>query len=199
MLNDFVLPGLVIGVGAALSPGPLLLMITAETLRGGVRRGLLMTLAPLFSDVPLALVSIVLAEAIAPFRSLVGLLSLLGAMFLLVLAYQNITMRRESLSRNASLTTSFMKAVILNILNPYLYVLWFSVAIPVFARGNLAGSLVFTVVLNASAVASMMLLVLLVGFLRVRFMDYVHWGIRALGVLLFLVALTFLRQGMLLL
>ncbi len=199
MLRDFLLPGIVIGIGAGLSPGPLLMIVLSGTLKHGVRSGLIMTLAPLFTDIPFAIVSILLAHEIGSIKPAIGILSILGAAFLVLLAYQNITIRKKDLYQGTKNSASFTKAVVTNIFNPYLYIFWFSVAIPIFARGNLAGSIVFAVALNIACVISMMLLVLLVGLIRMRFVSYLHWGIRILGVLLLAVAITFAHQGILLL
>ncbi|NCD26558.1 MAG: hypothetical protein EOL86_13335, partial [Deltaproteobacteria bacterium] len=45
--------GLVLGLSAGLSPGPLLTLMLSETLRHGVRAGLLVAVAPLISDLPI--------------------------------------------------------------------------------------------------------------------------------------------------
>lgn len=196
MFSDFILPGILVGVGSAVSPGPLMLLIVSETLRGGIRSGWSVAVAPLITDVPFVIVSIFLAASIAPFRSVLGIISLLGAAFLLFLAFQNLTVRKEDLQLPQSSSKSLLKAVLLNLVNPYLYIFWFSVALPVFARGNTTGSALFASSLLLSAVGSMMILAVFVALIRKKFVDYLHLIIRSLSVFLFLVALMFVREGL---
>lgn len=195
MFTDFVLPGILVGIGSAVSPGPIMLLIISETLRGGIRSGWSVAVAPLITDIPFIIVSILLAKGIASFQPLVGVISLIGAGFLMFLAYQNITVQKEDLQKPSSGSRSLLKGVTLNLVNPHLYIFWFSVALPVFARGNVLGSGFFAASLLISAVGSMMILATLVAFIRNRFLDYLHWIIRGLSVLLLLVALMFIREG----
>lgn len=195
MFTDFILPGILVGVGSAVSPGPIMLLIISETLRGGIRSGWSVAVAPLITDIPFIIISILLAKSIGSFQSVVGVISLIGAGFLMFLAYQNITVQKEDLQKPSSGSRSLLKGITLNLVSPYLYIFWFSVALPVFARGNILGSGFFAASLLVSAVGSMMILATLVALIRNRFLDYLHWIIRGLSVLLFLVAVMFMREG----
>jgi len=195
MFSEFILPGVLIGIAAAVSPGPLLLLAISETFRGGLRSGLLVTISPLITDIPFVLVSILLAKEIGAFAPVVGALSLGGAGFLVFLAYQNFSFRPEDLMRPSQANASLLKGVITNLLNPYLYIFWFSVALPVFSKGNFQGSVLFAVALLFASVASLMILVMLAAFARKHFLDYITWALRALSVCLLLVALMFVRDG----
>ncbi|MDO8649455.1 MAG: LysE family transporter [Candidatus Peregrinibacteria bacterium] len=121
------------------------------------------------------------------------------AAFLVFLAYQNITIRKADLYRPASAPASLVKGIVTNLLNPYLYIFWFSVALPIFAKGNLTGSALFAAALLLSVVGSLMAVAGIVAVLRTRFMDSLHWIIRGLSVLLFLIAIIFIREGIALL
>lgn len=195
MITEFILPGIAIGIGAAISPGPILLLIISETLRGGIRSGWAIAVAPLITDIPFVIFSIILAKGIGSFQPLVGGISILGAIFLTFLAYQNIKMKKEDLHRPTRGSASLAKGIITNLLNPYLYIFWFSVALPIFAKGNLPGSTLFAAALLLSSVGSMMIVAVIVAIVRTRFLDYLHWIIRALSVPLFIVAVMFLREG----
>lgn len=195
MFNEFIVPGVLIGIGAAVSPGPLLLLTISETLRGGLRSGLSVTISPLITDIPFILISILLAKGIGSFAPVVGVLSLAGAGFLLFLAYQNIRIRPEDLVRPSHASASLLKGIVTNLLNPYLYLFWFSVALPIFAKGNFEGSLLFAASLLLASVTSLMMLVVLAAFARKNFLAYIHWAVRALSVCLLLVAIVFVRDG----
>ena len=195
MFTNFILPGLLIGIGAAVSPGPLLLLIIAETLRGGVRSGWSIAVAPLITDIPFIAVSIVLATGLGRFQPLVGIISLLGAAFLVFLAWQNIRITREDVRRPPSARVSLLKGVMTNLLGPYLYIFWFSIAVPIFARGNTVGSALFAASLLFASICSMMTVSVLVAVARTRFLNHLHWMIRGLSILLLLVAVMFVKEG----
>lgn len=196
MFTNFILPGLLVGIGAAASPGPILLLAIAETLRGGIRSGWSVAMAPLITDIPFIILSMTLATGLSRFQPLVGVISLLGAAFLIFLAWQNMRITREDLRKlTGGARTSLMKGTITNLLNPYLYIFWFSVAVPIFAHGNILGSVLFAVALLCASVGSLMTIVAMVAIMRTQMLDYAHWAIRAVSVLLFLVALMFVREG----
>ena len=196
MFLEFIFPGLLIGIGAAVSPGPILLLIISETLRGGVRSGWSIAVSPLITDIPFIALSIALGAGLGRFQPLVGVVSLLGAAFLAFLAWQNITISREDLQRPANAPASLLKGAVTNLFSPYLYIFWFSVAVPIFARGNVAGSIFFAASLLCASVSSMMIIAVLVAIVRTRFLDSLHWMIRALSVLLLLVAVMFVKEGL---
>lgn len=195
MFTDFIVPGIFVGIGSAVSPGPMMLLIISETLRGGIRSGWNVAVAPLITDIPFIILSILLAAGIGSFQPLVAGISFIGAGFLIFLAYQNITVQKADLQKPTTGSKSLWKGVTLNLVNPHLYIFWFSVALPVFARGNTVGSALFAAALLLSAVGIMMILATLVALVRHRFLEYLHWIIRGLSVLLFLVAVMFIREG----
>ncbi len=196
MLTSFILPGLLVGIGAALSPGPIILLVISETLRGGIKSGLSVAVAPLITDLPFVIASILLAQGLGSFRPFIGVISLIGAAFLCFLAYQNVTITREELRRPAGARGSLLKGVVTNLLSPYLYIFWFSVALPVFAKGNLAGSGLFAASLLLASLTCLSTVALLVSVARTRFTDHLHWVLRVMSVLLFLIALMFVREGL---
>lgn len=199
MFSEFILPGILIGIGAAVSPGPLLILAISETLRGGLRSGLSVTISPLITDIPFILLSILLAREIGSFAPVVGVLSLAGAGFLVFLAYQNIRIRPEDLLRPSHASASLLRGVATNLLNPYMYIFWFSVALPIFSKGNFEGSVLFAASLLLAAVSSLMIVVALAAFAHKNFFNYIPWAIRILGICLLLVAMVFARDGILLL
>lgn len=193
---EFLLPGILVGISAALSPGPILILTISETLRGGLRSGFSVALVPSILDLLFVPLSIVFAGAIASYSSVIGSLSLVGAVFLMFLAYRNIRARKIDVSRPSKPSSSMMKAIVADFLNPYLYIFWFSVAIPIFAKGNLAGSILFAIALSISTFLGHFGLAVLVALIRKRLLDYLHWIIRLLSIPLFIVAMIFIREGM---
>ena len=57
--------GVLLGLSAGLSPGPMLALVLAQTLRHGSREGCKIALTPLVTDPPIILVTLALASKLA--------------------------------------------------------------------------------------------------------------------------------------
>ena len=117
--------GAILGVTEGVKPGPLLTMVIKETLSGGFGAGARAASAPIFTDGPLIFLSFLAAGIIAENSFLLGLISLVGAVFL---ARMGIDCFRSE-PPNAKMldeegTGSFRRGVLTNLLNPNVYVFW---------------------------------------------------------------------------
>ena len=79
--------GAVLGLAGGLAPGPLTALVMSETLRHGAPAGVRVACAPLISDGPVMLVSFTFAGSLAAAGPALGLVSLVGALFLVWLGY----------------------------------------------------------------------------------------------------------------
>jgi threonine/homoserine/homoserine lactone efflux protein len=52
-IADIFATGIVLGLSAGLSPGPLMTLVVAESLKGGASAGIRIALAPLVTDAPI--------------------------------------------------------------------------------------------------------------------------------------------------
>src|SRR5512139_1318754 len=96
MLSALAL-GVLLGFSAGLSPGPMLALVLAQTLRHGSREGCKIALTPLVTDAPIILVTLLLASKLAQLRPLLGMVSIAGAIFVLYLAWESYhPVRREA-------------------------------------------------------------------------------------------------------
>src|SRR3989338_294707 len=151
MFSDFILPGAFLGLMAALSPGPLMALLISETLKSGKWAGIKVAISPILTDIPFVIIAMAVSKAIEIVPGLLSIISIIGGCFLAYLAYQNIRVQPEAFRSPSEGSSSLMKGVIVNLLNPYLYLFWFSVAIPIFARGDTLGSISFAASLLITA------------------------------------------------
>ncbi len=86
MQTDLILAlaaaGVALGLFEGIRPGPLLTMVIRETLTGGWSAGARAASAPIVTDGPLIIVSVFLSGWVAEQPSILFLISLLGAGFL---------------------------------------------------------------------------------------------------------------------
>jgi threonine/homoserine/homoserine lactone efflux protein len=129
--------GIAFGFSAAIQPGPLLTYIISQTLKNGWRRTLPAALAPLLSDIPIAIVILLILSRVPAW--LVQGLHLVGGFFLLYLAYGAYkTWRTFEQEQSAQVQTggqSLLKAVTVIWLNPNPYLGWSLVLGPMFLQG----------------------------------------------------------------
>lgn len=130
---SFILQGAALGLTAAASPGPLQTYLISETLRGGWRRGALVSLAPLASDTPVVITILLLLNQL-PAWLLRGV-SLAGGLYVMYLAWG--LWREWRAGAGSDLPEidngrgSFKKAVLMNLLSPGPYTFWSLLAGPI--------------------------------------------------------------------
>lgn len=124
-LLEFWLRGAGLGVAAAGAPGPLQAFLISESLAGGWRRGLLVTLSPLISDAPIVIVMTFLVGQL-PAIAIHGL-NLAGGFFVFYLAWgvwrewrQPVTGQQAA----APTRSGLRRAVLMNLLSPGPYLFW---------------------------------------------------------------------------
>ena len=194
-----VISAVLLGASGGLSPGPLLMLLIAETLRHGLRAGLMVAMAPLVSDLPIVIVSFAVISQLADMRLLMGGISLGGALLLLHLGIGNLRHRELPDQPPAPPGQSLRKAVTINFLNPNPYLFWLLLGAPtvIDAWQRSAGeAMVFVLVFYVLLVGSKMLAALLVYRSRKLLMGPVYlWTVRGLGALLIGYAVAFAYDG----
>ena len=126
--------GIALGLFEGIRPGPLLSMVIRETLTGGWYAGARAASAPIFTDGPLIIVSIFLSGWIAEQPSILFVISLLGAGFLVWFGIDCFRIEApDPDTAQEAVTGSFRRGVITNLLNPNVYVFWFLIGGPLMA------------------------------------------------------------------
>lgn len=127
--------GTMLGVVEGLKPGPLLTMVIRETLSDGLRAGVWTAAAPIFSDGPLVILSFFAAAWIATNPSVLLAITVAGALFLAKMGLECFRLDPPviNLGDVGVPTTSFLRGVMVNLLNPNAYVFWFLIGGPLMA------------------------------------------------------------------
>lgn len=126
--------GVLLGFSAGLSPGPMLALVLAQTMRHGSREGCKIALTPLVTDPPIILVTLALATKLAQLRSLLGIVSIAGGAFVLFLAWESFNPPRQQADIAAEQPRSWFKGIITNLLNPHPWIFWLTVGAAILAR-----------------------------------------------------------------
>jgi len=161
-----MLTGVALGLAAGLVPGPLFVLVIQQTLRHGSREGVKVAAVPMLTDMPIIVLAMVGWNCFGSIEVILGGTSLLGAVFLLYLAYESLTLDASRYWSTSSAPRSVQKSVIANLLNPHPYLFWLTVGAPVVWKAWLAGPIQVTglfVGFYSCLVGSKMLIAILVG------------------------------------
>ncbi len=192
--------GILLGLSAGLSPGPMLALVVAQTLRHGSREGCKIALAPLVTDVPIVLIAVTLTRKVAEVRPLLGAVSMAGAVFVLYLAWESFGPPRQASEAPADNPRSWSKGLITNLLNPHPWLFWLTVGAAMLAKSLTQSWLVsasFLCGFYFLLVGSKVLVALLAGRSRNLLAGRAYRMImRFLGVLLALFAILLFREGL---
>jgi threonine/homoserine/homoserine lactone efflux protein len=133
----YLLQGFGFGLAAAVQPGPFQTYIVSQTLTQGWRRTLPSALAPLVSDGPIIIVSLVVLSRVPVWFQ--RFLYLAGGLFILYLAYatfltwRNFKNEKEHMAPTKRL--SVIRAALTNALSPGPYIYWSLVLGPILLAG----------------------------------------------------------------
>jgi threonine/homoserine/homoserine lactone efflux protein len=133
----YLLQGFGFGLAAAAQPGPFQTYIVSQTLSQGWRRTLPAALAPLVSDGPIILVSLVVLSRVPAWFQ--RFLYLTGGLFILYLAYVTfLTWRHFKNGKEDTAPTnrlSVFRAALTNAMSPGPYIYWSLVMGPILLVG----------------------------------------------------------------
>jgi len=191
---------LVFGLSAGLTPGPLMTLVITETLKQGVPAGIRVAVAPLITDPFIIVGSLLLLSTFAHAMLFVGVVALLGGLFIAWMGYENITFSGAEASTKVSQTSQLRTGVVANLLNPNPYLFWLTVGSPLIlkaSRSSLMSAALFLMLFYGCLVGSKILVATAVGRSRQFLQSKTYiWIIRALGILLAVFAWFFFKEGL---
>ncbi|MBI5584556.1 MAG: LysE family translocator, partial [Deltaproteobacteria bacterium] len=191
--------GLIFGLSAGFSPGPLLMLVISQTLQHGIKEGVKVAAAPLLTDLPIIIASLAVLSRLADFKPVLGLISLAGGIFVAYMAWGNFRTSGLETAANPAAPKSLLRGVAANALNPHPYLFWLTVGGPTMIGGwreGFSGVFLFLAVFFVCIVGSKMLIAVLVGRSKQFLKGRVYRGIMvALGILLALLAFFLIREG----
>lgn len=200
---SFLFAGILLGVVAGLSPGPLLILVVSETLKTGLKEGIKISLTPLITDLPIFLISVFLLSRFSDKDVVLGVISIIGAIVLIYLGYKNITVKTLEISDQVGPSGSLWKGIVVNALSPHPYLFWFAVGAPMIVKAlqtSVLSAALFTISFYFCLVTSKIFVSFIVEKFKLFLLGKSYTNlIRILGILLLVFALLFLRDGLLLL
>ena len=197
---SFLTTGTILGLSAGFAPGPLLVLVISETVEHGVKAGVKVALAPIITDLPIIIVTLFILAKLSSFHSVLGIISIIGAIFILYMGIENIRIKGVRLDINKSSPRSFQKGIIVNALSPHPYLFWFSVGGPTTLKAmgqSLPAATAFVLSFYLLLVGSKMVLAFLVFRSRTFLLGNKYiFTMRLLGGILIILAGFLFQDGL---
>jgi len=199
-MTEYFTIGIVLGLSAGLAPGPLLALVISETLRHDIRAGVRVALSPIFTDLPIIVVTLAVLSQLTEFRSILGIISLLGGGVILFMGYESLNPKRSQPDLTETAPKSLAKGILANALSPHPYLFWFSVGGPIMGRAmnlNTSAPLAFIGSFYFFLIGSKIVLAVMVGRSKAFLKGTVYlYTVRFLGLALCILALLLFRDGL---
>jgi threonine/homoserine/homoserine lactone efflux protein len=132
-LLSLFLQGAALGFAAAITPGTFQTYLISESLSGGFRRAAPVTFAPLVSDAPIIILSLLLLDQLP--ENFLRVVSLAGGIFALYLAWRLFASWRSGtaidMDNGERKKGSLWRGVIANFLTPGPYLFWTLISGPI--------------------------------------------------------------------
>jgi threonine/homoserine/homoserine lactone efflux protein len=197
---SYIILGVTLGLTAGLSPGPLLMLLISETIKQNRKAGILVACTPLITDLPIVLISIFVLQAISDYHFILGIISVLGALYLGYLAFENIRLKHFDPDIDELKSKSLKKGIITNFLNPNPYLFWMTIGAPTVLKGYRTGillSLCFVIGFYIFLVGSKIIIALLVDRSKALIKSSLYvLVIKILGLLLLVFSLVFIKESL---
>jgi len=195
----FALKGIILGLSAGFSPGPLLALVISETLNHNFKTGARVAIAPLISDTPIILLCFYVLSHFAQSNIILAGISFIGALYILYLGISGFKVKSIIQSTDNSKSNSLSKGILVNLFNPNPYLFWLTVGTTLMINALKSGIsyfLMFLAGFYVCLVGSKLLVAALTGqsksFIIGKAFIYIN---RILAVLLILLALVLAVDG----
>lgn len=192
--------GAFLGLTAGLSPGPLLTLVISETLRYNRKEGVRIAVSPLFTDIPIVLVSIFVFSRLAQFDTILGVVSFVGGLFIAYLGYETIKTRELSIGESGIHTLALQKGIAANFLSPHPYLFWVTVGAPIALKAyalNIVALILYFLSFYIFLIGSKIGVAHLVAKSKVFFSNMLYmWVMRFLAIALFIFSVFFIFDGL---
>lgn len=131
---SLLLRGTLLGVTAAILPGPYQMYLVTQASRHGWRATMPLALVPLLSDLPIVLVLVVAISQMP--SSVLTIIGFAGGLFLLYLAYEAWRASSQPIESNSEVrSTNLLRGTVMNLVNPNPWIFWSLTGVPILLEG----------------------------------------------------------------
>lgn len=190
-----------LGFTAGFAPGPLLALVISQTLKHNVREGFKVAVAPAFTDLPIAAIAVFVLSRISGLNSILGVISLIGALIVSYMGISNFRVRGISIGdQQATPPRSIIQGMATNFFQPHPHIFWFGVGAPAILEAwkvSHLAAIVFPIAFVIAIVSAKLIVALMVKQSKGHLPEKAYlWILRGLGILMLCFALLLIRDGL---
>ncbi len=198
-MKSLLISGMILGLSAGVSPGPMLTLVISQTLRHGIREGVKVALAPLLTDTPIIIVSFLFLSFFSDMTPALGVIAIFGGIYLFYLGVSGLRFRDTSPEEEDVDPKSLRRGLMVNFLNPSPYMFWTSIGGPLVLKTpntSFISAAAFILPFYVLLVGSKIVVAIISGRSR-NLLKSRHYKlvIRILGLVLIGFGVLFLRDG----
>jgi len=197
---ELLVYGILLGLAQGLTPGPLITLIFSETLKYGKKEGVKIALSPLITDSVIVSLSLLVLSNLSSYNIAIGIISLFGAFYLIYLGIENLRIKIDKFTVEPSNKGALKRGIIANFLSPHPYLFWLSIGGPTIlesARTSITAPALFVAGIYTTLIGSKLAVTLIVDKSKtVLKSKYYVYAIKALGIILFIFAIFFIKDGL---
>lgn len=195
--------GTILGLSAGLSPGPLQTLVISETLSYSTRAGIKVAAAPIFTDIPIILLTVFVLSKLSGFQTVLGIISIIGGVVVFMMGLDSLRFRGTRIDAEKARSRSLAKGILVNMLSPHPYLFWISVGTPRIIQAwdqSFFSAAAFILSFFILLIGSKMMLAVLAGRSRkiLSGAGYIY-TMKFLGLLLMVLSLFLFKEGFVLL
>jgi len=196
----FLTLGIVLGLSAGFAPGPLMTLVISETLQHDIKSGVKVAIAPIITDLPIIILTLFVISKLTNFHTILGVISLVGGLFILYMAYKNFTVQVVNYDLQKIKPKSLLKGVLANTLSPNPYLFWLSVGAPIMTKAlslDIYAAMAFIISFYILLVGCKVALAIIIGKYKSFLSGHIYiYLMRFLGFLLAILALVLFNDGL---
>ena len=195
----FLIAGSLLGLTSGISPGPLLTLVIAQTIKHNKTEGIKVAISPLITDLPIILTALFIFNRLSKFDIVFAIISFVGGAYLAYLGFESLKTKTLNLEIQDSKSDSIKKGIIANFLNPSPYLFWATVGTPLIFKAfeiSLITSILFLTSFYVLLIGSKITIAILVARTKVFIGQKLYISImRILGIALLIFSILFFYDG----
>lgn len=195
----FISAGVLLGLSAGVSPGPLLTLVLTQSIKHNRTEGIKVAISPLITDLPIILTTLLILNRLAQFNLILAIISFAGGIFVAYLGVESLRIKGLSINLKDTKSASLKKGIITNLLNPSPYLFWATVGTPLLFKSfqiNLLTTVLFLTSFYVFLIGSKILIAILAARTKFLMNQKVYVNImRVLGIALLVFSVILIVEG----
>ncbi|MFW5500634.1 MULTISPECIES: LysE family transporter [unclassified Maridesulfovibrio] len=191
--------GAALGLGAGMTPGPLLTLVLSQAMAHGPKEGIKVAFAPLLTDLPILCISLLAMSWIKSHPAFMGIVSFAGAIVVTMFGIDCFRTKAITLPGIEVNPGSLKKGMLTNYMNPHVYIFWATVGAPTIlgaGEKGLSGPILFLTGFFGCIVGVKIGIACLAGRFKTLLSSRAYLLVmRFLGLALFVFAAFLIRDG----